>query len=318
MRRLVLIVSGGLLLGCGSSGVAELVAQQEETEVRQAELQQAMNDLKKQMQEVGLVARPPRAKGQRRGRGRLNNHLQPKQPPRDRLLFEAERTGTPDDLPGLPKVARVPNTACGFKYKIESLKPISDFVLNRSDLGKSSPIVLYEDNKALPGHAYPKDFEDGCVGAFRHAGFVVLFSPTGAGPESEKKHNYRIGLSDEVPMPRGDDGRPMYWIYPGTSLTLSFASGWDLAWGPMWIDIDAHRAGGQQGDVSVDIEGEGEVFETGDVLMSTEPDVPSGPWSITITSPSEGPYVLLNRLTIGNPNHALVVTGDTKKKDPSP
>ena len=121
-----------------------------------------------------------------------------------------QRNGTPDDLPELPKVSRVPNTACGFKYKIESLKPISDFVLNRSDLGKSSPIVLYEDNKALPGHAYPKAFEESCEGAFRHAGFVILFSPTGDGPDAERRHNYRIGLSEDVPMPRGDDGRPMY------------------------------------------------------------------------------------------------------------
>ena len=37
-------------------------------------------------------------------------------------------------------------------------------------------------------------------------------------------------------------------------------------------------------------------------------------WSITISSPADGPYVLLDRLTIGNPNHALVVTGSPRKR----
>jgi hypothetical protein len=311
------MLGGGLLCGCGSSELSSLVAKQQESEARQVELQATMSDLKKQMQEVGLVARPARGKGQKRGRGRLNNHLQPKQGLDNELSFQATRTGTADDLPELPKVTRVPNTACGFKYKIEALKPISDFVLSRADLGKSSPVVLYEDNKPLPGHAYPKAFEAACEGAFRHAGFVILFSPNGTGPEARKKHNYRIGLADELPLLRGDDARPMYWIYPGTSVTISFETGWDLEWGPMWVDLDAHRAGGLEGAVSVTIQGEEETYESGDVLISTEPDIPDGPWSITISSPSGGPYVLLNRLTIGNPNHALVVTGDTKKKDAS-
>ena len=317
MRSSVLIVIGGLLSGCGSAELRSLVAQQDEAESREAELKQTMADLKQDMQRVGLIARAAKDKGQRRGRNRLNNHLKPAQRLDKQLGFRASRTGTADDLPVLPKPTRVPNTACGFKYKIESLKPISDFVLNRSDLGKSSPIVLLEDNAPLPGHAYPKHFEDDCAGAFRHAGFVILFSPTGAGPEAHKRHNYRIALSDEVPMPRGDDERPMYWVYPGTTLTLSFDQGWDLSWGPMWVDLDVHRAGSQEGDVTLTLNGDEEIFETGDVLVSVEPDVPDGPWTITIESPTGGPYLLLNRLTIGNTNHALIVSGDIKTKDAS-
>ena len=117
------MLGGGLLSGCGSSELSSLVAKQQESEARQVELQATMSDLKKQMQEVGLVSRPARGKGQKRGRGRLNNHLQPKQALDKELSFQAKRTGTADDLPELPKVTRVPNTPCGFKYKIEALKP---------------------------------------------------------------------------------------------------------------------------------------------------------------------------------------------------
>ena len=81
MRKLVLIVGGGLLFGCGSSDVAALVAQQEESEERQTELEETMGDLKKQMQEVGLVARPARNKCHLLFRVVLNIHLHYSLPP---------------------------------------------------------------------------------------------------------------------------------------------------------------------------------------------------------------------------------------------
>ena len=38
------------------------------------------------------------------------------------------------------------------------------------------------------------------------------------------------------------------------------------------------------------------------------PEPPEGPWTLQVSSPASGPFVLLETLTIGNERYALVVT----------
>jgi hypothetical protein len=202
-------------------------------------------------------------------------------------------------------------TNCGWKYKLESLKPISDFVLNKADLGKSSPLLLLEDGTPLKGHAAPGDFEKNCRGGYRHAGFVVLFSPTGNSPDAVADHDYTIALSHDVPLPRGDDGRPMYWVYPGTTLKFEFDKPWNSDWGDLAVNLGGRTSGAAAAPLTLTIASEAPVtFEGEAVLHKVEPDFPEGPWSITLSSPADGPFVLLNRLTVGNETAALVVTSE--------
>ena len=297
------------LVACQNVELAQLETRQEDMADAHRALDGRVDELREGMIELGMVARPRPGEPAKGPRAELNDHQRPTTPLLGEYLFSANRTGEPTPLPALPEPERT-DSPCGWKYKIEELKPISDFVLNKLDLGKASPLVLFEDDAPLRSHAFPKQFEQNCAGGFRHAGFVVLFSPTGDAPEAVSDHTYRLALSDEVPMPRGDDGRPMYWVYPGTTLTLTFDRGWDESWGDMLVDI-AGRTTASEAASPLTVTVADEVFEVDgdDLVVSTEPDVQADAWSIRIESPADGPYAVLNLLTVGNPEHALVVTG---------
>ncbi len=299
---------------CGSLEARRLEAKQAAVEAELAQLHQQAETLDQQMVGLGLLPRPSqraatRNTGKVKGRAQLNDHQTPSEALGEAMGVSWGRTGTPSPLPELPELERLPETTCGFKYKIESLKPISDYVLNRADLGKASPVVLFEDDQPLPAHAYPRDFQDRCAGAFRHAGFVILFSPTGSGPEDVENHRYRMGLAPDLPLKRGDDDREMFWVYPGTTVTFSFSRGWDPEWGPLWVDLSGKTSGPTEAPLVVRVAEEEHKFFKDNVFVSTQPTPPEEPWTLQIESPPEGPYFLLDLLTVGNPEQAAVVTG---------
>lgn len=308
---------------CSFLEVRRLEAKQGAVETELAQLHEQASALDQQMVGLGLLPKPaqraePRNAGKVKGRAQLNDHQTPTEAVGEAMPVSWARTGTPSPLPELPERERVPETACGFKYKIESLKPISDYVLNRADLGKASPVVLFEDDQPLAAHAYPRDFQDRCAGAYRHAGFVILFSPTGAGPESVETHRYHIEHAPDLPLKRGDDGREMFWVYPGTTLTFSFSRGWDPEWGPLWVDLSGKSSGPTDAPLVIRFAGEEHRFFKDNVFLSTQPEPPTEPWTLEIESPAEGPYFLLDLLTLGNPKHGAVVTGPRAFKGDTP
>jgi len=314
MRTLLFASFVGTMQACDSFEARRLESKQEDVEQRLAQMQQQAETLDQEMVRLGLLPKPSsraqeRNAGKVKGRAQLHDHQTPEHVLGEEMPFESSRSGTPTPLPALPSRERLEETTCGFKYKIESLKPISDFVLNRADLGKSSPLVLFEDDEPMAAHAYPRDFQDQCTGVFRHAGFVILFSPSGDSPDSVDEHRYRIDLAPQLPLKRGDDGREMYWVYPGTTLTLAFSRGWEEAWGPLWVDLSGKTSGKAAEPLTLHIGDEVHTFGKDNVFVSTQPDVPQDAWSIRIESPEQGPYFLLDLLTLGNPKHALVVTG---------
>jgi hypothetical protein len=299
------------LFACQNVELAQLETRQDEMSDRHRAVEHEVDEVREGMVELGLVARQRAGGGGSGGgaRAKLNlAHQLPATSLTGTLPWRAEREGSLPELPPLPEVERT-ESPCGHKYKLEPLKPISDFVLNSHDLGKSSPVLLLEDGEPLRGHAFPKQFEQKCAGAFRHAGFVILFSPTGESPESLSDHSYSIGLSPDLPLLRGDDQRPVYWVYPGTTLTFELDAGWDDAWGELYVDLAGRALGDAASPLEITVSDEVFPFETGDIALTAEPDLPQGPWSIRITSPPDGPYAILDLLTVGNQETALVVTG---------
>jgi hypothetical protein len=218
------------------------------------------------------------------------------------------RTGKPPALPGLPQPERT-ETACGWKLQVPALSAISDYPLNTRGLGRSGPLLLSLGGDPLAPHAPPAGFERECGGAFRHAGGVILFAPDDS-PNLDGR-TLEWSLDPRVPMPRGGDGRPMYWAYPGTTLAGTVAS-----WAAEWGDADAVIAGLVVGDGPVEI-------RFGDSAPQVLPPGPfrvshrfagDGPFTMTVTgTPSDtglGGYALIDAWTVGNAANAVVFTGD--------
>jgi len=278
-----------------------------------AALDREVRELRTALTDAGIVLKPRAAnRGKnRRGKaksGRSKNKAHPpvggeQTPANDRTaqaVVTATRSGEAPTLSN-PDTAKRTETECGFRLDLPALKSISDYALNSRGLGKSGPVVLEFDGTPLTPHAFPADYEKQCGGAFRHAGTALLFSP----PDQVELagHELALTLDSRVPMPRAD-GRPMYWVYPGTELVIQVET-WDPSWGPAKSYLAALVSGPGQASFTL---GDTTQFAAGPATVEHQFEG-SGPFEIRVSSPKGGPYVLLDALTIGNPDNAVVITG---------
>jgi hypothetical protein len=104
----------------------------------------------------------------------------------------------------------------------------------------------------------------------------------------------------------------MYWVYPGTTLTLSFEGAWDPSWGELKMDLAGRVMDIDQAPVTLTAPGfSDELRANGNFDIKQALEAPTGAWTLEIASPEEGPYVLVDTLTLGNPDNAVVVTSES-------
>lgn len=325
-----------LAAGCGNPDLDALEREQAALRAQVDSLKVSVGTLRSEMVDAGLVS-PKQGKGRasedqeeggegksgkakRRGKkddedeGPGLGHTDPGRELSSALSVGAARTGSAPALPALTDMERV-ESACGFKFVLRDLQPLSDYPLNSAGFGKAGPVLMLEDGKPMTAHALPEAFEESCGGAFRHAGYAFFFSPSDSA-EGAASHTYTLGLDPEVPLRRGDDDAPVYWVYPGTTLTFTVGS-WDLAWGDLHVAVGGRVALPGEASATVTLPGrEAEVAAERPSGFAIRHDVetpPSGPWTITIASPEDGPWLVLGVVTAGNADNAVVianVTGD--------
>jgi hypothetical protein len=305
-----------LLIGCSEShDLATRQARQAELQHSLAVLQADFEDVNRDFETVsgaGALRRPdPGAKPVRKIGKRWLGH----QAPRHVLDAAAirvvvQRTGVPTPLPELEAPARA-DGPCGWSFTLPRLRPLSDLVLRNSGLGRSSPLVLTEDGAPLTPHADGPDVGDRCVGAFRHAGAAVQFSPSGHS-EAATQRRYTLTADPSVPLPRGDDGRPLYWVYPGTQLEFTIIDAWDPAWGDPTITLGAKLVGEHTGRPILELHDQPQLLDEDAPVVEhvVRPLDLDGNWALRLSSPTDGPWVAIDTLTIGNSEYAMVVTGE--------
>lgn len=313
-----------LLSACASGQLVELEEEHAALRREYDDLAANVEALRREMVEVGLVteaqanaraavpvkgSKGGKAQGPGRKKPGMGGAARPDTELTAMMPWSATRTGNGPTLPALPPAERAAGP-CGWKFSVESLQPLSDFPLNRDGFGKSGPVVLLEDGQPLAAHATPETFEAACAGAFRHAGYLVLYSPTGTVDDGARR-TYQLSLAPEFPLPRGEDARPMYWVYPGTTVTVKFERGWDPAWGEPKLTLAGRvllaedgSAGAKAPGLSADLTDEGN-FNVAQVL-----ELDDRPFTVEISSTPDGPYVLVDTFTLGNADHAVVVTAE--------
>jgi outer membrane murein-binding lipoprotein Lpp len=309
-----------LLAGCASSQVVQLEQDHERLRTEYNDLQQNVTALSNQMVEMGLItqaqanaranpdAQPQARRGPAPGHGNTNTELS------KQLPWTAERTGTPRNLPAAGQPERADDD-CGWRLNVRELQPISDFPLNRDGYGKSSPVVLSENGAPMVPHAMPEAFQAECTGSYRHAGYLFLFSPTGI-VGAAMDNSYTLSLDEDFPLPRGEDDRPMYWVYPGTTATFSFTGGWKAEWGEpelnvsgRVLDVDAEGASVVAPGINQPLVSPGEFHVSKPLLEGAE-----GDFEVVVRSPGNGPYLILDVLTVGNAEFAAVVTAPNEER----
>lgn len=204
------------------------------------------------------------------------------------------RVGTPPAL----KVSapRRGEGACDWIVDFIAPAGMDDFSLGRAGVGASSPLVLFEDGVPLKPHAGRAGFADSCAGAFVHQVKGLRFSPTGD-VDAGGARTYTLGLSEALPLPTAT-GRDAWWVYPGTTLEVGVQDA--HPGGPGYsLELEALAFGAGQGRVEVGgqaaaLEGEG-LHRT----VTLPLPAPTEPWTVRLSSPADGPYLLVSRLAYG-------------------
>jgi len=281
--------------GCGSD-LAEIETRQQALRREVDVLSSDVAEMRRKMQEMGILPEGPLGGGPSTPDEAVD------------LGLTVSQQGDPPALPVLGPVERRAGTPCGYRMRAVALAEISDKRLVDSGSGPVSPVTVSYDGRALESHAGPARFENTCGGAFRLLPRFLFFSPFVA---DDVDGDWVVGLVREQPVRRDSDGLGLYWVYPGTSITFAFAEPWDDARGDFGVHLDARLLHvGRAPASSARVEVLGEVSEgTGDRLAAPKiASPPDGPWSVTITSPSDGPFVLVESLWVGNEDAGQVVS----------
>ncbi len=195
--------------------LAELEARQTEVRSSYDETARQIHDMRGQLISMGVLAEgevPVKGKNIKAGGAGSKARSKAGNPVPTRLVtadlgVTAARTGEIPTLSELSAPERS-ESPCGWKFVVKELTDISDYNLNSLGLGRSGPVQLLADGQPLEPHGTPAEYDETCSNAFRHAGWAFLFSPEDS-PENAEKHKYSIALDTAVPLPRGEDGRPL-------------------------------------------------------------------------------------------------------------
>lgn len=246
-------------------------------------LERDVASLRASLQQAGVRVEPRRTPGKKKGKKRATVDTSGAQS--HDLGMSLTRRGA---LPHTPVARPEPlETACGFRLQLPDLRRISDFQLTQRGLGKASPLRMSVAGTPLAPHAFPKTFTD-CVGGFRHAGTVVLFSP----PAGSKPADLSLYFEDAFPAERAD-GRPIYWLHPGQTATLHTRTPWDPSWGEPHLQLITDA------EVEPQILVAGEAVDPGALLPGR------GPWTVEIRASH---HTLLDTIRIGNADHGSTLT----------
>ncbi|GDX79541.1 hypothetical protein LBMAG42_13520 [Deltaproteobacteria bacterium] len=238
--------------------------------------------------------------------------LAPAAPRPPRLHVTGARTGTPPTLPAIePHRGTQP---CNYTAKLVNWEGLGESALIGAGHGLVSPVVVFEDDKPLQMHALPELTAKTCGGAGYFVDDHVKFSPSGPGPESAEQHTYRLGLSADAPM-IGGGWEEAWWVYPGTTVRLDVAGPPNGGVPTVRVKAAVTLEGAGIPTLSVAGSGGASFGRRGHALeaVATAPSAASGPWSIEVTSPADGPWLLLERVVTGTPEAPQYLVG---KADP--
>lgn len=167
-----------------------------------------------------------------------------------------------------------------------------------------SPIEVWEGDERL-GEAYRPDR---CGGAAVHRARILVSRKQADGPP------LRLAWAEAVPQ-AGDP--PQYWVYPGTSLRWSFAEPW-RAPGLPELRVEALAFGPRRGSATVEVRAASTpLVPEGDVLRARLAAPTDGAWTLSVTSPSGGPFVLVRgiELSAGEQHASILDTGAEARRD---
>lgn len=217
-----------------------------------------------------------------------------------------------------PSAAGPEREACGREWKIPEWRFLSEGSVMDLGFGPHSPLRITRNGVPLVRRAKASQLLS-CDGAFAHVKDGIRYSMTTAGDGA----TYAVELTSE-PYTVVDGFPRVWWVYPGTSLDFTFDAPWKGA--AFSVAARVTRVGAGDGAPALSVGAMSTSLETGAGTLSGDP--PGSAWSLSISSPSNGPYLAIDALTVGEGEEKTTLIGgdapttirllDDFLKDPPP
>lgn len=216
-------------------------------------------------------------------------------PPAATLPFPAPVASRSGTLPE-PRVLQVEGADgdCSLVAAVPELAPFGAELLRALALEQAAPFEVLQDGEPLARQAPGPCGE----GTYSIDGEHIALSPSRSWSESEL-----------VLAPQPDVERPISlpvpWVFPGTSITWTWAEPWPHDRGPLRVEVAAQPLGGgsgvpevRVGGVRAELEGSG-----GQLRASLRGPVSLGEWSVEVVNPADGPHLAIVALALGRGPH---------------
>jgi hypothetical protein len=179
---------------------------------------------------------------------------------------------------------------------------LSSLAGREAEAGVPSPLRVTEAGVAL-AH---RQGGPGCTGSAWIEGGKLIISPTTPGAAVE------VVLDWDSPDPSDPTGKPLRWVAPGTTVTMTFADPWTLPDNAFRVYARGQGVGDGQGAVTVSVQDETFTLanRAGRLSGSSRLRAPrEAGWALRVAVPSDGPWLLLHHLAIGAPPSTAFLIG---------
>lgn len=215
-----------------------------------------------------------------------------------------ERTGTLPTLPALSG-ARAGSAPCTFSLPLGRWAGLSDAALSAVGYRDTTPLQVLEDGKPL---AVVKSLSGGCSGEVVFGSDAVTVAPKGGDLEG-----LELRLDDALPAMQG--GVEHHWVYPGTSLRFRFDAPWDPEDPTFAVFAIGTGFAAKGGEAVLEVDGQSFPFESyrSRWWRTAELPPPAGEgWEVVLTSPEDGPALLVQNLVVGRAPRTAHLVGQAE------
>jgi hypothetical protein len=185
---------------------------------------------------------------------------------------------------------------CLWRIPLGGMAALSDAALLAAGHPGASPLRVRYDGEAVPWRDLPPDACD--WGARVDANGLHLTAPTGASREL-----LTVALPDEPSLVVEGEDLPSWWVYPGTTLRLTFDQPWPHAADEFRVSVLGHVFGGGDGAprvrVGADVRPMQRLRQRAWFAEAVAPPTEL-PWTLEIEVPADGPWLLLQNLAVGS------------------
>lgn len=217
--------------------------------------------------------------------------------------IEVERRGLPPVV--LSRTPERTESACGFRMHVPAFGEIGDKATVTAGLGRASPLVLSQDGLPLQ-RRQDEDLASACLGLYAQPARYMLFSPRDiTSPEALGDRRFEVSFSEALPLD-APGGGPVWWVYPGTQVRLSVPD--DL--GDLDVIVSARLAlFGEGGAPRLWLDRDSEALVGGTSTVTLEGVVAGGGWNVGVSSPEDGPFVVIERLSVSHQGVSRTLVG---------